>query len=193
MITLETYHLLVRIDFMLAVLLSVLAPLVLLAAAWRTPGLRARMLAYWRTSALLMITTYLLMGREPSGLYLGVLARVLIPVTLWRGDGLQGDLPWRQLPLAGRLVRGFRVWRSIMTAYCLVGVLWTSPLLTALWHGPGNYGRIWFEEVSVFRELFHPGAETEVLARMAYYALVAYGLYALASVVVQFHRPGKAT
>ena len=189
MIAAETYRLLVRVDFVLAVVLSVLMPLALLAAAWRVPGLKARMLAYWRTSALLMITTYLLMAREESGLYLGVLARVLIPFTLWRGDGLQGDRLGLSLP-AGTTPGGmFRVWRRAMSLYCLAGVLWTSHLLAVIWQEPGEYGQIWFAEVSVFRKIFHPNASPEVLARFACYALMGYGFYALVSLGMQFRRP----
>jgi hypothetical protein len=180
MIALETYRLLVRLDFVLAVLLTVAVPLGLLIGGRSAPRLRARMLAYWRVSALLMIAAYALMARLPMGLWLGVVARALIPLVLFRGDGLLGD---RYGPVPGNTPwhRSFRRWRGLLLLYCALGVLWTLPLLSALWQAPGSYARLWFAEVQAFRALFHSGTDARWLACFAQTGLACWTLYALAA------------
>lgn len=80
--------LLIRLDFVFATALLVVAPLLLLAASLRRPAVRRRLLAYWRASSLLMITVYLMIDGRPVAFVAGNAALVLIPLALHRGDAL---------------------------------------------------------------------------------------------------------
>lgn len=173
------YRSLVYLDFVLAVLLTVLAPLALLVINWRLPRLKARLIGYWRVSALLMVTVYLLIGQAPIGFVTGVLARLLIALRL--------VLPLEPVHSDTRRYRVFNVWRTITIGYCLVGVLWTLPLVACM-TGQFEYCQVWFEPVSRFKQVFHAGVSTDTLKTIGY---VALGLYVL-GLVVQVARAYRA-
>jgi len=173
------YRTLVYLDFVVAVLLTVLAPLALLIVNWQIPRLHARLIGYWRVSALLMITVYLLIGQAPVGFVTGVLARLLMALRL-------------VLPLAPShpdtpRYRIFNLWRSITIGYCLVGVLWTLPLLTCVWRQLAWCG-IWFEPVMRFKQVFHANVPVRVLGTWGYVGLVVY----VVGLVVQVARAYRA-
>jgi hypothetical protein len=165
------YRTLVHLDFVLAVLLTVFAPLVLLIANWQIPRLKARLIGYWRVSALLMVTVYLLIGQAPVGYVTGVLARLLIAVRL--------VLPLEPSHPHTPRYQIFNLWRSITVGYCLVGVLWTLPLLACV---TGSFGwcAVWFEPVLRFKQVFHANVSAGTLGMLGY---VGLGMYVLGFVV----------
>lgn len=168
---LAVYRTLVYLDFVLAVLLTVLAPLVLLIVNWRVPRLQARLIGYWRVSALLMVTVYLLIGQAPVGFVTGILARLLMALRLVLPlEPSHPNTPRYQI---------FNLWRSITIGYCLVGVLWTLPLLACV---TGSFGwcAVWFEPVLRFQQVFHANVPVRTLEMLGYIGL---GLYALGLVV----------
>lgn len=173
------YRTLVYLDFVLAVLLTVLAPLVLLIVNWPVTRIKKRLIGYWRVSALLMITVYLLMGQAPLGFVTGVLARLLIALRLVLPlEPSHPDTPRYQV---------FNLWRSITIGYCVVGVVWTLPLLACVGTQFG-WCRLWFEPVGQFKQVFHPGVSTQLLGIVGYGALVLYGV----GLVVQVARAYRA-
>ena len=165
---------------MLAVLLTVLAPLgLLLWSALRGQKIIFRQLVtYWRVSSLLMITVYLLAAAAPIGFLMGVAARVLIPLSLgW---------PFRTRAAEGvddaRLASAFRYWRRTISLYCLVGVLFNLPLLrcTFTWQ-IRPLCSAWLSPVREFVGLVHPGVSLELLGTFAWIAL---GIYLSASTIL---------
>lgn len=171
----------VRMDFVLAVLLLVLWPLVLLVMSLRNKQLLAPMLAYWRASALLMITVYLMIAELPVAFLCGVLARVFIPAVLWQGDAFykgQMDLPTPYLH-----------WRRAATGYCIVGVLITLPLLeSVLTSRISDSARLWLQPPQEFGRLFHPNTAPALLGNAALTGLYAYAVYAFISTVLVIRR-----
>lgn len=169
----------VKLDFVLAVLLTVILPLLLLFFSIRNKPLLSRLLAYWRTSALLAISVYLLMGELSVGLLTGFIARLLIPPVLWLGDGLM--LSSKPLPESkNKIYRFFSLWRSTVSVYCAVGLLFTLPLLPC-----GLSGYItercaaWFIPPQMFGSVLHDHESWQTLSGYALIALTIYALYLL--------------
>ncbi|MEM7737096.1 MAG: DUF3177 family protein [Deinococcota bacterium] len=156
---------LMNLDFVLAVLLTVLMPLGLLVIAWQKPRLQQRLIGYWRVSALLMVSLYLLIAQTPLGFVTGILARVLIPLRL--------VLPLEPSHVDSRVYRVFNVWRSITCGYCVVGVLWTLPLVHCLvWQSA--VCRAWYVPATSFRQLIHPTVAPHLLGWVGGIGVVIY-------------------
>jgi hypothetical protein len=173
------YRTLVYLDFALAVLLTVLAPLALLALNWRYPRLKGRLIGYWRVSSLLMITVYLLIGQAPLGFVTGVVARLLMALRL--------VLPLEPSHPDTPRYRVFNLWRSLTIGYCVVGVVWTLPLLACV-TGQFAWCGVWFEPVGQFKQLFHADVPASLLGTVGYMAL---GVYVL-GLIVQVARAYRA-
>ena len=64
-------------DYRLAVLFTVILPLLLLiwAFAQKAEAIQRLMMIYWRVSSLLAITVYLLIGSHPIGFITGLFAK----------------------------------------------------------------------------------------------------------------------
>ena len=114
-----------------------------------------------------MITVYLLAAAAPLGFLTGVLARVLIPLSLGFG-ALKTDE-------GVRLESAFRRWRQTVSFYCLVGVLFNLPLLrcTFTWQIQPPC-TAWLGPVKEFVGLVHPGVSLDVLGVLAWIALGIY-------------------
>ncbi|MFP4092269.1 MAG: DUF3177 family protein [Cyclobacteriaceae bacterium] len=176
------YLQLVKADFVLAVSLTVVAPLILLLASFRYRSLLYRLLAYWRVSSLLAITVYLLMAEMSVGLATGVFARALIPPVLFLGDSLMKSSQPLEKP-ATSIYRWFYWWRISISLYCAVGVLFTLPLLAC---GLSGYVTercaAWFVPPQMYASVLHPHATWFQLGQYALIALFVYGLYLLLSI-----------
>lgn len=176
------YLQLVKADFVLAVSLTVIVPLALLLASFRYRPLLYRLLAYWRVSALLAITVYLLTAEMSIGLATGVLARALIPPVLFWGDGLMQSAQPLEKPDTS-LYRWFYRWRAVVSLYCGAGVLFTLPLLDC---GLSGYVTercaTWFVPPQMYASVLHPHAIWPQLGQYALIALFVYGIYLLLAV-----------
>lgn len=177
------YEALVRADFLLAVGLLVVVPLVLLAASATYPPVRERLLVYWRASALLGITVYLWIGAFPMGFATGFAARALIPLALWRGDALT-VLRGRPVPEGAdwRAV-AFRYWRTATIAYSVIGLVYMLPLLPCVAQEASRVCEVWYGPPQQYAAWLHPSVERVWLGRYGYVALGVYAAYLLASAV----------
>jgi hypothetical protein len=175
---------LIRIDFVLAVVLLVASPLGLLVAAARRPMLRQHLLAYWRASSLLMITVYLMIDGRPVAFIAGNAALVLIPLSLWFGDALFGARRYR---LDGDpIAEWFRRWRVAAALFCSASLLLTLPTLRCV---SGNAGAdpmcaAWLAPPRELHAALHPAADPAALGDGAMIGLAVYGAYLLASAVI---------
>lgn len=183
-------QILVFTDFILAVLLTVLVPLLFLVFYRNYRTTFFRLLAYWRVSSLLMIAVYLLMAEQPAGLLLGVVARILIPLVIGFGDGILGDRH-------GRISTGqlFVVWKQVTRIYCLLGVIITLPVVPCFVRGEiSKYCQMWYDAPKVYGNLLHQDQNWDQLADYAQGALWVYGLYFCASVFMKIlHYRNSAT
>ena len=172
---------LIRVDFVLAVALLVVAPLGLLGAAWEHPAVRGRLLAYWRASSLLMIMVYLMMDGRAVAFIAGNAALVLIPIALYRGDALSGTpSPSRD---DGPMAEWFRRWRTGAVAFCGASLLLTAPALRCAWAlGEATSGcAAWLGPPRALHRTLHPSLDPATLGDAAVVRLVVYGVYLLAS------------
>jgi hypothetical protein len=162
----------VHADFVAAVLLTVLAPLLLLFRALaRRPAQLSVLLRYWRVSALLMVAVYLLAGRRPTAPAVGVLARLLIAQTLALPD-LNAD------PLLAR-------WAQITHVYCLLGAAANVPLLLPTTPALDLLRSAYAEPPTRYAALFHPQHSTATLAQIGDVGLAAYALGGLISIILR--------
>jgi hypothetical protein len=177
------YDTLVHADFVIAVGLLVVVPLVLLLASVNQPEVRNRLLVYWRASALLGITVYLWIGEQTMGFATGFASRALIPLALWRGDALN-VLRGRSVP-TGRDWRSvaFRRWRTAAIAYSLLGLAYMLPLLPCAATGAGPLCETWYGPPQQYADWLHPTVERIWLARYGWVALGVYAAYLLSTAV----------
>jgi Protein of unknown function (DUF3177) len=164
-------------DFRLATLLTVILPLVLLIWAFIGKNLAVlrSLTIYWRVSALLAITVYLLIGNLSVGYITGWTARISIPASLWFWQDLN------QLISSDRskLKTGFIIWRWIMTIYCGIGTVTGVLFLPCSLRQeiiPGICVLL-AEAPLQFKAILHPNLSTQLLGNGAIAALVIYAIY----------------
>lgn len=174
--------LLIRLDFVLAVVLLVASPLGLLVAAVRRPMLRQHLLAYWRASSLLMITVYLMIDGRPVAFVAGNAALVLIPIALWYGDVLFAA---RQYRLDGDpIAEWFRRWRVAAALFCGASLVLTLPTLHCAMGDAMNAPTCiaWLGPPRELHAALHPMVDPATLGDGALIGLAVYGMYLLVSV-----------
>ena len=182
--------LLIRLDFVLAVLILVVVPLGLLVAAARRPMMRQHLLAYWRASSLLMITVYLMIDGRPVAFIAGNAALVLIPLALWVGDAL---FPAQRYRLDGDpMAAWFRRWRVAATLFCGASLLLTGPTLRCLFADADAMCQAWLAPPRELHAALHPTADPAALGDAAFVGLIVYGAYLLASAVALGRGGAKA-
>lgn len=175
---------LVWTDYRLAILLTVLVPLVLLVVSFvqQNEAMTQLMTIYWRVASLLMISTYLLIGAIPLGFISGWLARIMIPIGLWYWTDINDDLKDQaESPLKFSAL----AWRWSVTAYCLVGALLQLPVLRCAFL-PSNavldptreaLCYLWMQPPFGFKEMFHATTKAWFLGGIGLIGLGLYGLY----------------
>lgn len=171
---------LVRTDFVLAMLLLVITPLGLLVASIRDEKFLSAMLVYWRVSSLLMIAVYLMAAELTVGFLAGVSARILIPLALYFGDALGEVKTDRKL---------FLLWRRVATGYCTIGVFLTLPLLVCLFEGTiSESSRVWLEPPKEFFKVFHSTSNAAEFGNAALTVWWIYVGYTVISLLVVLRR-----
>jgi hypothetical protein len=167
---------LIRVDFVLATALLVVAPLILLAASVRRPAVRGHLLAYWRASSLLMITVYLMIDGRPGAFVAGTAALVLIPLALYYGDVL--FVAGRSSLGEGPVATWFRRWRVVATIFCGMSLSLALPALRC--EGAVEkraFCTAWWEPPRELHRVLHPSADPAVLGDAATVGLIIYGAY----------------
>jgi hypothetical protein len=167
-------------DYRLALLFTVLVPLVLLIWSFiqQSEGIYSLMVIYWRVASLLGITVYLLIGALPIGFLSGWFARILIPVALWFWIDLNEEI--RDLPNSA-LKTTMTAWRWAVTAYCAVGALFQLPSLRCAFVSHMQLKSdaacsLWLQAPWHYRELFHGATKPWFLGTLGIIGLVIYGL-----------------
>jgi hypothetical protein len=174
--------LLIRLDFVLATALLVVAPLLLLAASLRQSAVRGHLLAYWRASSLLMITVYLMIDGRPEAFVAGNAALVLIPLALYAGDAL--FVAGRTSLGEGALVAWFRRWRVAAAVFCGASLPLTLPALRCGGQAVGerSFCAAWLQPPRELHRALHPSVDPAALGDAALIGLAVYGAYLGASV-----------
>ncbi len=183
---------LVWTDYRVALIFTVLVPLILLIWAFvkKVESIQHLMAIYWKVASLLAITVYLFIGAIPVGFIAGWLARLLIPVALWFWVDLNEEV--REQP-DGLLKLMFNAWRWAVSGYCLLGAIAQIPILrcgflssNAMVADP--VCNLWLQPPWMFKELFNAGMKPYTLGLLS---SIALGIYLVCLGYFVFVRLGK--
>ena len=186
------YQPLIWMDFRLAVIFTVLVPLILLlwAFAQKTEVIQTLLIIYWRVASLLAIAVYLAIGSSPISFIAGFLAQVLIPLSLWFWVDLNDeitDLSPRPLKLA------FTAWRWATTLYSILGALFSLPFLScAFGTAKTSECQAWLEPSWLYYQFFHANSNPGFLALLGTLGLIIYTLYLVYFLVIRLGKQGRS-
>ncbi len=163
-------------DYRLGVVFAVIVPLILLlwALAQKAEAIMRLLTIYWRVSSLLGISVYLLIAAFPVGFVSGVMARILIPISLWFWADLNEEIADRSL---GALTMSFNAWRWAVSAYCTVGAISTVPFLQCAISKSAistPFCRAFLEPPLLFKDYFHPNSQPGFLGFLGMVGLIFY-------------------
>lgn len=192
--TQEILRSLVWMDYRLAVLFTVILPLMFLIWAFvqKADAIQRLMIIYWRVSSLLMITVYLLIGGLPVSFIAALMARILIPVGLWFWVDLNEEIDdQRRSPL--RLA--FTAWRWAITVYNLVGAIALMPFIrcalsTERFESP--FCQVWREPPLLYKNYFHAEPDEGFLGIIGILTLSIYVIYLGYFVIVRLGKQGRS-
>ncbi len=185
---------LVWTDYRLAVLFTVIVPLILLIWAFvkKADSMVRLLIIYWRVASLFAITVYILIAEWPIGFLSGWGGRILIPIALWFWVDINEDIddqPQRPLKLA------LTSWRWATTIYCLLGAIATIPFLGCAFSDGAvktPFCRVWLEPALLFRQYFHPGSTPQFLGFLGMVGLFIYVLYLSYFVLIRLGKQGRS-
>ncbi|MEL6222637.1 MAG: DUF3177 family protein [Cyanobacteria bacterium J06626_14] len=186
---------LVWTDYRLAVLFTVFIPLVL--SIWcfvqRVDAIQRLCAIYWRVSSLLAITVYLMIGGFPFSFVTALLARILIPISLWFWADLNEELEdMTRTPLK----ISFTSWRWAVSVYNILGAIALIPFLRCAFSA-GEFGtgvcQTWVQAPLLYREYFHANLRPEFLGfALGLPTLVIYLLCLAYFVFVRLGKQGRS-
>lgn len=185
---------LVWMDYRLALIFTVILPLILLlwAVVQKGDAMQRLLIIYWRVSSLLAVTVYLMIGSNPVSFISGLMARILIPISLWFWIDLNDEIEDQPMsPL--KLV--FTAWRWAISVYCLLGVIASVPFLTCAFSRATfetAYCRVWLEPPLMFKEYFHPNSTPQFLGFFGIVGLIFYVLCLSYFVLVRLGKQGRS-
>ena len=183
---------LIWMDFRLAVIFTVLIPLILLlwAFAQKTAVIQHLLTIYWRVASLLVITVYLQIGGLPISFITSLVAQTLIPLSLWFWADLNeeiADLPDRPLKL------GFTAWRWATTLYSTLSAIAIVPFLScAFGSAKTDECQAWFQPSWLYYQWFHANSKPEFLSLLAILGLAIYTLSFGYFLVVRLGKQGRS-
>lgn len=185
---------LVWVDYRLAVLFTVIIPLILLIWAFvkKADSIVRLMIIYWRVASILAITVYVLIAEWPIGFVSGWGGRILIPIALWFWIDINEDIedqPQRPLKLA------LTAWRWAMTIYSALGAIATLPLLQCGFV-PNSVKtplcQAWLEPALLYKQYFHANSKPEFLGFLGISALILYVLFLSYFVLIRLGKQGRS-
>lgn len=166
---------LIWMDYRLAVLFTVVIPLILLIWAFvqKADAIGRLLTIYWRVSSLLAITVYLLIAPFQVGFISGLMARILIPISLWFWVDLNEEIDDQP---RNALKTTFNSWRWAITLYCILGALAQLPSLQCGFSSTVAQPlcQALLEPPLVFKEYFHPNTQPGFLSFLGMIGLIFY-------------------
>ncbi|WP_041766342.1 DUF3177 family protein [[Leptolyngbya] sp. PCC 7376] len=180
-------------DYRLAVIFTVITPIVLLiwSLVSKIESMQRLLGIYWKVASLLMITVYLLIPSWSVGYLTGLLSRILIPISLWFWIDLNEEI--RDQP-ASKLKLVFTSWRWAMTAYCAIGALINLPFFSCIFSATtkqGAYCQVWLEAPIRYKEILHANSSAGFLGFLGATGLIVYGIYLLSFLIFRLGRQGR--
>ncbi len=190
----EIWLRLIWLDYRLAVIVSIVIPLVLIiwSAFKRVDAINRLLIIYWRVASLLIITVYLLIPGWSIAFFTGFAARCLIPISLWFWVDLNDeikDLPPSPLKLATT------TWRWAITIFSCFAILVNIPFLSCGFNGiagAGGFCEVWLQPPLYYKAWFHANSNTGFLGFLGILGLVAYVMYFLSFLIFRLARQGRS-
>ncbi|MEB3209917.1 MAG: DUF3177 family protein, partial [Leptolyngbyaceae bacterium] len=148
---------------------------------------------YWRVSSLLAITVYLMIGGFPFSFLSALLARILIPISLWFWADLNEELEdMTRTPLK----LSFTAWRWAVSVYNVLGAIALLPFLKCAF-STGEFStdfcQVWVQAPLLYREYFHANLKAEFLGfALGIPALVIYVICLAYFVFVRLGKQGRS-
>lgn len=183
---------LIWMDFRLAVIFTVLIPLILLlwAFAQKTAVIQQLLLIYWRVGSLLAISVYLAIGSFSISYIAAFVAQILIPLSLWFWADINEEIA--DLP-ASPLKLGFTAWRWATTFYTALSALALIPFLSCAFAPvTTEYCQSWFQPSWLYYEFFHANSKPEFLGMIGILGLIIYTLSLIYFLVVRLAKQGRS-
>jgi hypothetical protein len=187
---------LVWTDYRLAVVFTVILPIILLiwALLRQSDAILRLLIIYWRVASLLMVTVYLLIRPWPIGFLTSFAARLLIPISLWFWVDLNDeikDLPPTSLKFA------LTSWRWAVTIYSSLGAIASLPFLSCAFRSKdGILGeptcRVWLEAPWRYKELFHRDSTPGFLGFIGLVGLIIYAIYFVYFLFIRLGKQGRS-
>lgn len=181
---------LVWTDYRLAVLFTVFLPLALMVWAFviKNEPISHLLPIYWKVASLLMITVYLMIGGLQISFLTGLMARILIPLSLWFWVDLNEEIAEQP---TSPLKLGFSAWRWAVTFYNLLGAAMLLTFLPCAF----NVSRFtsiacqtWLEPPLLYKEYFHANYTNGFLG---FFGILGLAIYVASLAWFVFVRLGK--
>ncbi|MGB3509023.1 MAG: DUF3177 family protein [Microcoleaceae cyanobacterium] len=186
----------VWMDYRLAVLFTVVLPLVLLIWAFfkKSEAIQHLLMIYWRVSSLLAITVYLMIAAVPIAFLTSLMARFLIPLALWFWVDLNEEIQeLRNSPLKA----SFTSWRWAATIYNFIGTVVQIPFTVCAFK-PRNellndpFCNVWLDPPWLFKQIFHPDWPQEFMGFLGFAWLILYVIFITYFVLVKLQKQGRS-
>ena len=181
-------------DYRLAVLFTVVFPLILLVWAFvqQASAIQLLLTIYWKVASLLMITVYLMIGGFSFSFIAGLMARILIPISLWFWEDLNEEIR-EQRQSALRFV--FVAWRWAVTVYSAIGAIFVAFFLPCAFSGTrlaGTACQAWRQPPLLYKEILHGSYTNGFLAFFGIVGLIIYLLVLGYFVFIRLGRQGRS-
>ncbi|MBF2065267.1 MAG: DUF3177 family protein [Calothrix sp. C42_A2020_038] len=188
------YRGLVWLDYRLAVLFLVVIPLILLIWAFvqKAQPIQHLLIIYLRVASLLAITLYLLIAQYPVGFISGLIARILIPISLWFWIDLNDEIDYQQ---DGALKLVFTSWRWATTFYCILGIVALVPSIGCGFSDAAiksSNCQVWLEAPLAYKDIFHANTKAPFLGVLGIIGLIIYLIYLSYFVIVRLGKQGRS-
>lgn len=185
---------LVWIDYRLAVLFTVIIPVILLIWSLfaKSQAIQRLLIIYWRVASLLMITVYLMIPGWKLGFLTGLSARILIPISLWFWLDLNDEI--RDLPY-GLLKIALTSWRWAVTIYSTLGAIANIYFISCFFSPTllkSATCQTWLEPPLRYKDIFHANSTPGFLGFLGMVGFVFYLLYFIYFVFVRLGKQGRA-
>ncbi|NMG07366.1 DUF3177 family protein [Brasilonema sp. UFV-L1] len=184
----------VWMDYRLAVLFTVIIPIILLVWAFvqKADAIQRLLVIYWRVSSLLAITVYLMIGGFGVSFLSGLIGRILIPISLWFWVDLNDEIEYHP---DGALKLLFTSWRWATTVYCTLGTIASIPFVGCAFSditSDNPYCRVWLEAPLLYKEYFHANSKPGFLGFLGILGLIIYVVCLSYFVLVKLGKQGRS-
>ncbi|BAZ41494.1 hypothetical protein NIES4101_74600 [Calothrix sp. NIES-4101] len=184
---------LVWLDFRLAILFTLVIPLGLFIGAFlqKNQTMQHLLAIYWRVASLFAITLYLAIAQYQVSFISGLMARILIPLSLWFWVDLNDEIEYQPNSLMKLVLNS---WRWATTFYCALSAIASIPFVGCAFSAinlKSNYCQVWFEAPLAFKNIFHQNTTAAFLGILGILGLILYVIFLGYFVIFKLGKQGR--